>query len=99
MKTESEIKQQLAHNWDEEFKIGYRIGYEEERESCLSITAYELRKRGWSEADITDLIQAVRDTCDPITALEQRTEKAFREYQAFVRDSYFQLCRTIHYRG
>lgn len=96
MNTESEIKKQLAHNENEEFKIGYRIGYEEERERGLSITADELRKRGWPESDITNLIQAVREACDPETALEQRTEKAFREYLKFVRESYYQLCGRIH---
>lgn len=92
------MKEQLALNENEEFKIGYRIGYEEERERGLSFTADELRKRGWCEAAITDIIQAVREACDPKTALEQRTEKAFREYLLSIRDSWYQLCRTIHTR-
>ena len=99
MKTESEMKEQIALNENEEFKIGYRIGYEEEREIGLSITAEELRKRGWAEAHITDLIQAVRKACDPETTLEKRTEKAFLEYLKNVRESWYSLRRRIRYGG
>lgn len=93
------MKEQIALNENEEFKIGYRIGFEEEREFGLSVTADELRKRGWCEAAITDIIQAVREACDPVTALEKRTEKAFLEYLKNVRDSWYYLRRRIRYGG
>ena len=91
MRTERDVKKQLSLYWDEDFQIRFRITYEEERESLLNIAADKLRKRGWPEAEITDLIQAVREVCDPQTALKQRAKKALRDYHAFLREKMYQI--------
>lgn len=89
MRTESDAKKQLALLWNEDYRFGYRIAYVEERERALNIATDELRKRGWSETDIKDIIQSIRDDCDPNTALEKKTEIALKEYHAFVRERWY----------
>ena len=89
MRTEREAKMQLALFWNEDYRFGYRIAYVEERERAISIASDELRKRGLPETDIKDIVQSVREDCDPNTALKKRTEEALKEYHASVRESWY----------
>ena len=91
MRTVSDARMQLALFWNEDYRFGYRIAYVEERERAICIAIDELRKRGLSETDIKEISQSVREACDPNAALKKRTEKALRDYHAFLRGKMYQI--------
>ena len=99
MRTESDVKMQLALFWNEDFRFRYSISYVEEREKAIRIATDELRKRGLPETDIKDIVQSVREDCDPNTALKKRTEEALKEYHASVRESWYKKYYAEQLKG
>ena len=91
MRTESDVKMQLALFWNEDFRFRYSISYVEEREKAIRIATDELRKRGLPETDIREISQSVREACDHNTALKKWTETALRDYHAFLREKMYQI--------
>ena len=90
MRTESDVKMQLALFWNEDFRFRYSISYVEEREKAIRIATDELRKRGLPETDIREISQSVREACDHNTALKKWTGIALRDYHAFLREKMYQ---------